>query len=299
MGHSAPGISLPHFMCVPFFHLSFTTLKKSTAQSQTELAFFYNIVEFSEHLYVSGEPLFKANPVRSTIKLISAQDFEKATTEEIQDMFRERHLLVTDLASQAAKCHFDLSGLSHLARTNQKISINGAPLYFLLNEQNHYTYLDQSIPVTEDHMLRLRNGTLQDILDNVNSPNGKALNALDLPMEDGIAAPQSLSSDMWAWARTVGLKLCKKRDRFPTTAMRWGLVSTADTYSVWHIDCDGLATMIEVQTGCKLWVLARPRRDEDLSCFSRLDAFLNFDADAVNDDRWDCEAVLLTPGSRL
>jgi hypothetical protein len=103
------------------------------------LDFFYNIVEFSERLYISGEPLFKADPVRSTIKLLSAQDFEKATTEEIQNMFRERHLLVADWAARTPKCQFDLSGLSRLARTTQNISINGAPPYFFPSGQKIVT----------------------------------------------------------------------------------------------------------------------------------------------------------------
>lgn len=159
--------------------------------------------------------------------------------------------------------------------------------------------LDLSIPVDEDHTLRLRRGTIQDMLDNACSPGGKALNALDLPMESGVVPSELLSSDMWAWGQTIGLRLCKKTDRFPNTAMRWGLASTANTYSVWHVDCDGLATVIEVQTGCKLWVLARPRKGEDWSSFAKTDSFFNFDTNATNDDRWDCEAVLLTPGTQL
>lgn len=165
----------------------------------------------------------------------------------------------------------------------------------------HINFLnaDMSIPVDGDLTIRLRWGTIQDILDNVNSCGGKALNALDLPMENGIPPPQSLSSDRWAWEQTRGLKLCKRSDRFPNTAMKWGLVSTADTYSVWHLDCDGLATEIEVQTGCKLWVFARPRKGSDLSCFSKIQTFSHFDPEGTNADFWDCEAILLTPGTRL
>lgn len=158
---------------------------------------------------------------------------------------------------------------------------------------------DMSIPVQGKLTSRLCWGTMQDLLDNAHSPGAKGLNALDLPMEDGNLPARSLSSDRWAWEQTRGLKLCKRSDRFPNTAMRWGLVSTADTYSVWHIDCDGFATVIEVQTGCKLWVLARPKAGKSFSSFSNIQTFLDFDPEATNENLWDCEAILLTPGTQL
>lgn len=161
------------------------------------------------------------------------------------------------------------------------------------------TVSDLSRPVENDSFKgRLCHGTAGDILRNVNGPDARALNVLDLPMENGPLVPTFLASDMWAWTHTVGKALSKRGDRYPGAAMRWALVSTADTYSPWHIDCDGLATMIEVQTGCKWWVVARPK-EGDNSAFARMDTFRDFDVAATNEDRWDCEAVLLTPGTCL
>jgi len=156
-----------------------------------------------------------------------------------------------------------------------------------------------SIPVDSDLNVRGRLGTMKDLLDG--SKIGRALNALDLPMQTGAEVPSSLSSDLWAWTHTYNRRLCKTTNRFPTAEMKWALVSTQGSYSAWHLDCDGLCTMIEVQTGAKLWVVARPKPGEDIRSFlTRIDSFLqNLDVTSLNDDRWDCEAVLLTPGTKL
>ena len=157
-----------------------------------------------------------------------------------------------------------------------------------------------SIKVEDQLHSRLRYGTMADLLDHANEA-GKALNALDIPMEDGVQVPPSLSSDRRAWTHTVGFKLCKKSNRFPNSAMRWALVSTSGTYSPWHIDCDGLGMVIEVKEGSKWWIIARPKPGESLQqLLSRIEAFIDvFDPRVSNADLWDCEAILLTPGTRL
>ena len=40
--------------------------------------------------------------------------------------------------------------------------------------------------------------TIEDILRHAFDEDGKALNALDLPMEFGVDVPESLGSDMWS-----------------------------------------------------------------------------------------------------
>ncbi|KAJ3499602.1 hypothetical protein NLJ89_g10083 [Agrocybe chaxingu] len=83
--------------------------------------------------------------------------------------------------------------------------------------------------------------------------------------------------------------------------MQWGLVATDGAFHPWHIDSDGFGTFVEIQTGRKWWVLARPRgNDPDFSDFARIDTFLGgIDTTAPNLDRWELEAVLLEPGTRL
>jgi len=146
---------------------------------------------------------------------------------------------------------------------------------------------------------RLCSATLKEVL-NHGLRDGKSLNALDLPMEGGVRPTDALSSDLWAWRHTNGLKLCKRTDRFPSAAVQWALISTAGAHSPWHIDPDGLATMVVVKSGCKWWILARPKKGAKYPSFSAIGTFLDgFDVEAVNDDRWEYEAILLTAGTTL
>ena len=82
-------------------------------------------------------------------------------------------------------------------------------------------------------------------------------------------------------------------------SMRWGLVVTLGAHHLWHIDCNGFATYIDTQTGMKLWFVARPKESQAMD-FSSTSLFTEgFQLNAANLDRWDIEAVLLLPGSRL
>jgi len=130
---------------------------------------------------------------------------------------------------------------------------------------------------------------------------GNALNALDLPLEGSIQVPLALSSDLRAWKHTRGAKLCKRSNRYPGHDMRWALVSTSGTYSPWHLDCEGLCTVVEMKCGSKWWVIASPRPGETTQDFlMRIDTFMrNFDPFEPNSEKWGCEAILLTPGTTL
>jgi hypothetical protein len=79
--------------------------------------------------------------------------------------------------------------------------------------------------------------------------------------------------------------------------MVWGLAATAGAMSYFHIDANGLATWIDVKTGSKYWILAKPKKPLN---FAAISLFTDrYDQEAVNQDKWDLEAVLLLPGSRL
>lgn len=146
---------------------------------------------------------------------------------------------------------------------------------------------------------RVVDATIEDVLQHAFNDEGKSLNALDLPMEFGVDIPEALGSDMWSWQQTIRKPHCKLSDHFPTSVMRWALVSTGGTHSCWHTDADGLGTMVEVRNegGLKVWFVAVER--EGGAPFSGLTTFLNFDTETSNTDRWDVEAIVLTPGVKL
>jgi hypothetical protein len=159
---------------------------------------------------------------------------------------------------------------------------------------------DNNGTVVDDLTKRLVPVTLKDMHRHSLLENGRALNALDLPMDDGIIIPEELSSDKWCWRHTIGGKLCKSTDRYPTSAMRWALVSTLGTHSAWHTDTDGLCTKIEIinEEGLKVWFVAVNRANNPGFC--NLDTFLDkIDVSKANTDRWDVEAIVLTPGDKL
>ncbi|KAJ3507583.1 hypothetical protein NLJ89_g6218 [Agrocybe chaxingu] len=234
-------------------------------QFEKDVERFYRLVDCVESMHLNRQPLFVSSLDDSVIRVLSQEQFDAKNTDEIQAIFRLQNIVVYDKPPMFGGS-FDRNALLELVREDQLLSVN-----------------DLSIQVRDgDLTSRLRSATLDDILLNVEE-DAKALNALDIPMEDSVRPPASLSSDLWAWKHTVGLKLCKKTDRFPSSAMRWALISTCGAYSPWHIDTDGLCTMISVQSGCKC-----------------IELFLkDFDVEAINDDRWDMEAILLTPGTKL
>jgi hypothetical protein len=126
----------------------------------------------------------------------------------------------------------------------------------------------------------------------------KILNVLDFPMLSAGHPPTSIASDLVAFNATVDLPMCSRTILFPVTSTRWGLAATAGAHHLWHIDCDGLCTYIDTQTGQKLWIVAEPKRGSDH--FSNADLYTDdFHIDAANLDKWDLAAVLLLPGSRL
>ena len=126
----------------------------------------------------------------------------------------------------------------------------------------------------------------------------KILNALDFPMLSAPHPPTSIASDLAAFNATVDLPMCGRNILFPVASTRWGLAATAGAHHLWHIDCNGLCTYIDTQTGQKWWIVAWPKQGS--AHFSHTTLYTeDFHIDGANLDKWDLEAVLLLPGSRL
>jgi hypothetical protein len=76
------------------------------------------------------------------------------------------------------------------------------------------------------------------------------------------------------------------------------LAATTGAVSFFHLDANGFATWIDVHTGAKYWILARPKKHHD---FTKMTLFTghSYDQGGPNKDCWDLEAVLLLPGTCL
>lgn len=80
----------------------------------------------------------------------------------------------------------------------------------------------------------------------------------------------------------------------------WATAGTGGALSWFHKDDDGFSTGVSVQTGTKLWVLARrknkdPRADE----MSDVTTFEGWQVETIDPTLWELEAVHLDPSCVL
>ena len=194
---------------------------------------------------------------------------------------------------------FNESGLQELTNLDSKVHFQGESSVvdntLLINSCE-----DQSIPVVEGDMsAQLRVGTLEDILNMAQDPDGAIVNGPSFPLPLSAVKRDKLSSEVEAWRLTEGLPFCRDKALYPTAAMRWGLAATAGARHWLHLDCDGLGTVVDLLCGSKWWILLKPHLYGEPDSTAHIDLFLdNFDPSVVV-KTWDAEAVLLTPGTRL
>ena len=73
--------------------------------------------------YKDDRPLWMSSPESSTFYIISKHDFERKTDQEIQDIFRRRHILVHDQFKPTLA--FDEKGLKTLGDFYKSVTIQG------------------------------------------------------------------------------------------------------------------------------------------------------------------------------
>ena len=73
--------------------------------------------------FVDGRPLHVADPEKSAFLVMTEDEFESKSVEEIQGIFRQKHILVMDMCS--APLQFDSRGLSSLTRLSTITHIQG------------------------------------------------------------------------------------------------------------------------------------------------------------------------------
>lgn len=158
---------------------------------------------------------------------------------------------------------------------------------------------DQSIPVNDDYSVQLCTGTLEHLLESARNPDSAILNALSFPLPLSEIRKSSFASDVEAWRVTEGLPYCGPNARYPTADMRWGLAATKGARHLIHIDCAGLATVIDILCGKKSWCVFTPEIDVSYDAFGDIDQFYN-EFDVTNaPPYWVAEEVCLQPGTRL
>lgn len=84
--------------------------------------------------------------------------------------------------------------------------------------------------------------------------------------------------------------------------MLWATAATTNATSWFHLDDHGMATVVYVESGMKLWVIARPKagqEDKAYKNFGAAHSFVNWDPHLAGEKFYDHEAVLLTAGDTL
>ncbi|KAF8873088.1 hypothetical protein BD779DRAFT_1679429 [Infundibulicybe gibba] len=260
---------------------------KPTSHCQDELKKLLCILNAVTNEYVDGQPLHISRPKDSTFAIFSEKEFDLLHDQAILDTLRTRNIVVT--GRMCSPANFDLKSLGKLRLLTRVDTIQ-----------------DQSIDPGKNFNYNLRNveGTLLQMHACASIPGdaGKILNALDCPMGNGNLMCNGFTSDLHARWATQRLLDCGANKPLPAEDIRWGLAATSGASHWFHIDSDGFGTYIDVQTGGKLWIIARPKIDGGSRAdFARVDILLppNFDISDPCTAQWDLEAVFLTPGTRL
>ena len=250
-----------------------------------------------QECYVNDEPKWLSRPDDSMICVMSHEEMASKNTGEVHDILKHCHICVID--HEPSTMEFDESGLSTLVELDKPITMHGKPFNKSSNWTNDHP-LDFSKENKHDASSRHARGTLRDFLINHQKGNaGRSLNGLDFPMPWLDALPSSFATDVLAFNTTLNMQMCNKKTQFPASSMRWGLAATSNAYHLWHIDCDGLGTVVNLKTGYKLWILGGPKNNLRGSFSSIADFLENYKINDVNNKKMEIEAILLIPGSRL
>ncbi|KAK7020643.1 hypothetical protein VNI00_017681 [Paramarasmius palmivorus] len=129
--------------------------------------------------------------------------------------------------------------------------------------------------------------------------NGKVLNMLDIPGTDDRFVTPLVSSNLYSHRYTLGFTRFKSLpNHVPACDIYWHLLATADAHHPSHVDANGFATELYVESGAKLVFLGSPD-NTDIDFMSQANAFEHFEFDMSSADSQNVKAVLLLSGDRL
>ncbi|MDT7543775.1 MAG: hypothetical protein QOE33_3688 [Acidobacteriota bacterium] len=133
---------------------------------------FKDLQQNIESGYVDGKPLHhlpsarsvKHLPDASSVFVVEHADFIAMTPGNIQNIFRDRHILVTGVPQEEQ--HFDEESLSIFGDIDLPREINGAPFLLFFHLNNIYLFvlfLQSCLCATPPTALRVSNGALSEI----------------------------------------------------------------------------------------------------------------------------------------
>ncbi|KAF7965100.1 hypothetical protein HWV62_45719 [Athelia sp. TMB] len=233
----------------------------------------------------------------SSIFRVEYSDLVGMDSRLIQEIFRDRHILVVNVPS-AGVVRFDQEGFQMLSDIDNLVTVQcqfipvthavGAKLIsFFLRIKT--TDSNRRANTNRDAM-NVR-APFKTLLTHIGTTSTVALNVLDLPLgHANVPVPpklHDLASE--AYCANSARELVHVKDLSESTS--WATAATKNALSWLHADDDGFATSVYVQAGHKIWVVARRKdrqgsRDE----MANIDVFATWEPDKVDPKLWDLEA---------
>ncbi|KAJ3534560.1 hypothetical protein NMY22_g6870 [Coprinellus aureogranulatus] len=239
-------------------------------------------------------PRFLDDPSRSALALITAHDFSRSLTQEVQMRFANRCIGIpgdqaNGVFSDGDSLDKAFAGVDWTLRGLRKVH----------DMQNPVDIHDQTLQVIgENHQSRVRTGTLFDMFASTQlSPEKqKSLNSLDFPDPCAKVSATPYATDVRAAFRTYRDPGCPAN--MPTSDIRWMVVGTKGAHSYFHQDPRGEGSYLFVACGEKIMIIATPK---DPSDFASTRAFSSdeFNVRELDLEKYDIEVVLLRPGDKL
>ncbi|KAG6850002.1 hypothetical protein H0H93_002620 [Arthromyces matolae] len=233
----------------------------------------YDIMWFYSMYEAAMSP--KARP--SAVANITTDKYNSMTTADFGDLFTHNSAIVVH-------------------------DMNHVDIGFTAESLAKYCRLDWETTLHEftvPYSSKTSRGCPADLLVANNPDAHRALSALHLPASRDHYPTLPFSTDIMAWNAVNGLEGCNHYDLYPIPDMRWAIASSGNSRHYWHVDSNGLSTIVSVETGLKLWFIARPKADSPASFYDVEMFTAQFDLHKVNDAIWDIELVVLEPGSTL
>ncbi|KAJ2912521.1 hypothetical protein MD484_g7895, partial [Candolleomyces efflorescens] len=225
--------------------------------SKSDFKAFEQFYEQLEADYVSDgdgadsqkRPRFLAQPESSIFFIVSRKEFNRMPTQVVQKLLRDRCIVITE--EERPEIRFDIAGIEEILGSIHKPT----------------EIQDQSIaPRAGNFQHRITIGTPEDLYKAsiADHPMKKSLNALYFPNPNAGIEMTAFSSEARAFMQTAGEPFCTSLV-MPVADLRFSLGATEGAHHYWHIDSDGLGTIIMVACGLKLWAVARELNPNDFA----------------------------------
>lgn len=108
-------------------HHTFTSvLCSSFHQFASDLAGFQTFHDLVRRSYTAdGLPPHIGNPAESCLAILSHAEYEQMTAQEVQTLFRDKHLVITGVPQANPPIRFNAAGLRNLTNLDAKINMQG------------------------------------------------------------------------------------------------------------------------------------------------------------------------------